>query len=44
MDDIIIIIIGVSPSLIRDLRIYLDYVFKLKDLGSLSYFLGLESA
>lgn len=42
VDDIILT--GASSSIISELKIHLNTVFKLKDLGSLRYFLGLEIA
>ena len=33
-----------DPQVIADLKVVLDKKFKLKDLGSLKYFLGLEVA
>ena len=39
------ILIGSNdPKAVKDLKVYLDKHFKLKDLGSLKYFLGLEVA
>ena len=39
------ILIGSNdPKVVEDLKVYLDKHFKLKDLGSLKYFLGLEVA
>ncbi|XP_065618792.1 uncharacterized mitochondrial protein AtMg00810-like [Quercus suber] len=39
------ILIGSNdPKAVEDLKVYLDKHFKLKDLGSLKYFLGLEVA
>ena len=39
------ILIGSNdPKAVKDLKVYLDKHFNLKDLGSLKYFLGLEVA
>lgn len=40
----VIIITGASSVDIDHLKAHLDYVFKLKELGTLRYFLGLELA
>lgn len=42
VDDIIIT--GASNEVIQALKVHLNDVFKLKDLGDLHYFLGLELA
>ena len=42
MDDILLI--GNDPKCMHELKIFLDAKFGLKDLGSLTYFLGLEVA
>ncbi|XP_073017888.1 uncharacterized protein [Primulina eburnea] len=41
---LMIIIVGPSSDIIQSLKTYLQGNFKLKDLGSLKYFLGLEIA
>lgn len=40
----VIILTGASISVVSELKVHLNNVFKLKDLGSLKYFLGLEIA
>lgn len=42
MDDIILT--GASIEIINALKVHLNDIFKLKDLGNLRYFLGLELA
>lgn len=42
MEDLIIN--GLKQHLVDDLKVVLHYQFKLKDLGNLKYFLGLEVA
>ena len=42
VDDILIA--SNDPQSVADLKVVLDKQFKLKDLGSLKYFLGLEVA
>ena len=42
VDDILIA--SNDPQSVADLKVILDKQFKLKDLGSLKYFLGLEVA
>ncbi|XP_019168865.1 PREDICTED: uncharacterized protein LOC109164771 [Ipomoea nil] len=41
VDDIIVT--SANMSLIHELKVFLDSVFKIKDLGSLGYFLGIEA-
>ncbi|KAL0433233.1 UNVERIFIED_CONTAM: Retrovirus-related Pol polyprotein from transposon RE1 [Sesamum latifolium] len=42
VDDVLIT--GSSEDIIKDIKVYLDKLFTIKDLGSVKYFLGLEIA